>query len=87
MANSYGFCREEWGRVQQYLKSHGGWQLEQVGITGESARSLAVIYGRLPCHFIGRLLIGWMFHVPGGRHGQLPVRECKERPRREGGKQ
>ena len=43
MADSYGFCgEEEWGRVQQYLKSHGGWQLEQVGVTGESIRSLVV---------------------------------------------
>ena len=88
MADSYGFCgEEEWGRVQQYLKSHGRWQLEQVGITGKSARSLAIIYGHLPCYIIGRLLIGRMFHVPGGWHGQLLVCECEERPWREGGKQ
>ena len=78
---------DSWGRVQQYLKSHSGWQLEQVGITGKSARSLAIIYGRLPCHIIGHLLIGRMFHVPGGWHGQLLVCECEERPRHEGGEQ
>ena len=45
MADSYGFRgEEEWGRVQQYLKSHGGWQLEQVGITGESIWSLVGIF-------------------------------------------
>ena len=88
VVDSYSFHREEeWGRVQQCLKSHGGWQLEQVGITGKSAWLLAIIYGRLPCHIIGRLLIGRMFHVPGGWHGQLLVRECEERPRCEGGKQ
>ena len=43
MADSYGFRgEEEWGRVQQYLKSHSGWQLEQVGVTGESVRSLVI---------------------------------------------
>ena len=43
MADSYGFRgEEEWGRVWQYLKSHGGWQLEQVGVTSESIRSLVV---------------------------------------------
>ena len=48
MADSYGFHgEEEWGRVQQYLKSHGGWQLEQVGVTDESVRSLVVIWWSL----------------------------------------
>ena len=43
MADSYGFRgEEEWGRVQRYLKSHGGWQLEQVGVTGKSVRSLVI---------------------------------------------
>ena len=43
MADSYGFCgEEEWGRVQRYLKSHGGWQLEQVRVTGESVRLLVI---------------------------------------------
>ena len=43
MADSYGFRgEEEWGRVQRYLKSHGGWQLEQVGVTGESVWSLVI---------------------------------------------
>ena len=43
MADSYGFCgEEEWGRVQQYLKFHGGWQLEQVGVTGKSIWSFVV---------------------------------------------
>ena len=48
MADSYGFRgEEEWIRVQKYLKANGGWQLEQVGITDGSARSLAIDSGRL----------------------------------------
>ena len=44
MVDSYSFRgEEEWGRVQQYLKSHGGWQLEQVGVTGESIWSFVAI--------------------------------------------
>ena len=50
MADSYGFRgEEEWSRVQRYLKTHGGWQLEQVRIfTGESVWSLVLLIGRLP---------------------------------------
>ena len=88
MADSYGFHgEEEWGRVQQYLKSHGGWQLEQVGVTGESAWSLVVNVGRLPYQIVGRLYIGQIFHISGERHGQLPLREHEGRSWREGGKQ
>ena len=43
MADSYGFRgEEEWIRVQKYLKAHGGWQLEQVGVTDGSNRSLSI---------------------------------------------
>ena len=49
MADSYGFWgEEEWARVQKYLKAHRGWQLEQVGITGESDWSLTIRFGHLP---------------------------------------
>ena len=49
MADSYGFRgEEEWIRVQKYLKAHGGWQLEQVGVTDGSDRSLAIDSGCLP---------------------------------------
>ena len=49
MADSYGFRgEEEWIRVQKYLKSHGGWQLEQVGATGRSDWLLVIDCGRLP---------------------------------------
>ena len=49
MADSYGFRGEEdWIRVQKYLKAHGGWQLEQVGVTDGSDRSLAIDSGHLP---------------------------------------
>ena len=48
MADSYGFRgEEEWIWVQKYLKAHGGWQLEQVGVTNGSDRSLATDSGRL----------------------------------------
>ena len=56
MADSYGFRgEEEWILVQKYLKSHGGWQLEQVGVTDGSDGSLVINCGRLPlivvtCH-------------------------------------
>ena len=42
MADSYGFAlAEELARVQEYIREHRGWQLEQVG----------VIYKRLiTCH-------------------------------------
>ena len=68
MADSYGFRgEEEWGRVQQYLKSHGGWQLEQVGITGESAQSLPLYM--VACHVISlvacSLVRCFMFQVGG----------------------
>ena len=49
MADSYGFRgEEEWIRVQKYLKAHGGWHLEQVGVTDGSDGSLAIDSGRLP---------------------------------------
>ena len=49
MADSYGFLgEEEWARMQKYLKAHEGWQLEQVGATGESDWSLTIRFGRLP---------------------------------------
>ena len=49
MADSYGFRgEEEWIRVQKYLKSHGGWQLEQVGVTDGSDGLLAIESGHLP---------------------------------------
>ena len=49
MVDSYGFRgEEEWIRVQKYLKAHGGWQLEQVGVTDGSDRLLAIDSGRLP---------------------------------------
>ena len=48
MADSYGFRgEEEWTHVQKYLKAHGGWQLEQVGVTSESDWSLAIGFGCL----------------------------------------
>ena len=48
MADSYRFrVEEEWARMQKYLKAHGGWQLEQVGVTGESDWSLTIRFGCL----------------------------------------
>ena len=48
MADSYGFRgEEEWIRVQKYLKAHGGWQLEQVGVTDGSDGLLAIDSGCL----------------------------------------
>ena len=48
MADSYGFRgKEEWAHMQKYLKAHGGWQLEQVGVTGESDWSLTIRFGCL----------------------------------------
>ena len=59
MADSYSFCgEEEWGRVQQYLKSHGGWQLEQVGVTGKSVRSLVIACWSLAISY-GWTLVHW----------------------------
>ena len=88
MADSYGFHgEEEWGRVQRYLKSHGGWQLEQVGVTGKSVWSLVINVGRLPYQIIGHLYISRISHISGERHGQLPLCKHEERSRREDGKQ
>ena len=57
MADSYGFRgEEEWGRVQQYLKSHGGWQLEQVGVTGKSVRSLVFTWWSLAMSYCWTLV-------------------------------
>ena len=59
MADSYGFWgEEEWTPMQKYLKAHGGWQLEQVGVTGKSNCSLTNRCGHLPYKFAGRLYIG-----------------------------
>ena len=56
MADSYGFRgEEEWICVQEYLMSHGGWQLEQVGATDGSDWSLVIDCGHLDIS--GSLLI------------------------------
>ena len=57
MADSYSFRgEEEWGRVQQYLKSHGGWQLEQVGVTSESVWLLVVTWWSLAMSYCWTLV-------------------------------
>ena len=49
MADSYSFRgEEEWIWVQKYLKSHGSWQLEQVGVTDGSDGFLVIDCGCLP---------------------------------------
>ena len=59
MADSYGFQgEEEWARMQKYLKAHGGWQLEQVGVTSESNWSLIIRFGCLLYELAGRLCNG-----------------------------
>ena len=59
MADSYGSRgEEEWAHMQGYLKAHGGWQLEQVGVTSESDWSLTIRFGRLLYEFAGHLYNG-----------------------------